>query len=171
MTHRAQLPCNTLHVFRPFPSRTDPGMWTAIPALSRESRKLPSSALRHDRLYAPNFASRLNLLAIFLLAGCVLSNYALAAGVLAPQSQAYDERPLQSVSRIQVAEGACVSVFPAGVGKFGLRNNCKECKIAIVSWPNEGKQTAHKVPGYGSVTVPMVGDSFAQLIGEHPCTK
>lgn len=62
---------------------------------------------------------------------------------------------------------ACLSFFAAGIAKVGIRNNCAECKVAVVMWSGIGVYN-YKVPGYGQIVVSTVS-SNGQLIGEQPC--
>lgn len=62
---------------------------------------------------------------------------------------------------------ACVSFFAAGIGQVGIRNNCPECKVAVVMWSGVGVYN-YRVTGYGQIVVPTVS-SHGQLIGEQPC--
>lgn len=61
----------------------------------------------------------------------------------------------------------CVAFFAAGINRVGIRNNCTECKIAVVMWAGVGVYN-YKVPAYGQIIVPMASNN-GQLIGEQPC--
>lgn len=62
----------------------------------------------------------------------------------------------------------CLSFFAAGIGKVGIRNNCSECKMAVVNWlPNAGIRK-YRVSGYNQIVIDTA-DQTGLLIGEDPC--
>jgi len=63
---------------------------------------------------------------------------------------------------------ACISFFPAGLLKLGIRNNCNKCMIAVVNWqPAVGVKT-YSIGAYNQIIIEMESSSV-QLIGEQPC--
>jgi hypothetical protein len=66
------------------------------------------------------------------------------------------------------AQFPCVSFFGASPGKLGIRNNCAECKLAVVMWTPTVGVMIYQVPGYSQIFVD-VASSTGQLIGEEPC--
>jgi hypothetical protein len=62
----------------------------------------------------------------------------------------------------------CITFFAAGLGKLGIRNNCSECKTAVVSWTPRVGVRRYKVEAYKEIIVNQE-DQTGQLIGEEPC--
>lgn len=61
----------------------------------------------------------------------------------------------------------CISFFAAGVGRVGMRNNCPECKKAVVMWSGVGVYR-YRVNGFSEIVVDIASNN-GQLIGEEPC--
>jgi len=66
------------------------------------------------------------------------------------------------------AQFPCVSFFSGGPGKLGIRNNCPQCKIAVVMWTPRVGVVKYSVKGYGEILVDLAS-ATGQLIGEEPC--
>ncbi|MEX3932088.1 hypothetical protein AB4Y32_09805 [Paraburkholderia phymatum] len=77
------------------------------------------------------------------------------------------DRVYESAPDVTRRQFACISFFPADIGYLGIRNNCAECKVAVVSWSDAGVYT-YKVSGYDQIVVELVSGT-GQLIGEQPC--
>jgi hypothetical protein len=60
----------------------------------------------------------------------------------------------------------CVTFFHVP-GSLGIRNNCAQCKIAVVNWVGKGVYR-YRVAGHSEIVVRMES-SAGQLIGEDPC--
>lgn len=75
------------------------------------------------------------------------------------------------LTRVNGATTACISLFLAGL-QIGIRNNCPQCKMAVMSWLNgtTGATTIsrYRVTGNNQIIIPAEGIS-SQLIGEDPC--
>lgn len=63
---------------------------------------------------------------------------------------------------------ACLSFFSAGISQVGIRNNCSECKVAVVNWQPQVGIRKYKVQGYSQIVINIEAQS-GQLIGEDPC--
>lgn len=73
----------------------------------------------------------------------------------------------RSVKPLLVAQTACLKMFAAPLGKYGIVNNCGECKKAVLAWC-DGSIRRVNVPAYGQTT----GDvciGVINLVGENPC--
>lgn len=62
----------------------------------------------------------------------------------------------------------CVSFFGAGIGRVGIRNNCPECKYAVVNWLPRVGIRRYRVEGHNQVIIDTE-DNTGLLIGEDPC--
>lgn len=63
---------------------------------------------------------------------------------------------------------SCLQIFAAGIGQVGMRNNCAECKIAVVIWrPNVGLRH-YRVEGNSEVIISLE-DQSGILAEEIPC--
>lgn len=62
----------------------------------------------------------------------------------------------------------CVSFFNAGRGRVGIRNNCGECKIAVVHWTPTVGTRYYRINGFGQIIINQESQ-FGELIGENPC--
>lgn len=63
----------------------------------------------------------------------------------------------------------CLSFFAVQIGSVGIRNNCAQCHVAVVSWsPNRPHISKYKVSPFSQIVV-NVEDQTGQLIGEDPC--
>ncbi|SFZ72714.1 hypothetical protein [Chitinimonas taiwanensis] len=84
------------------------------------------------------------------------------------QSVLVTERTIYSAptSNTPIEIKACVNFFYHS-GGLGIRNNCSECKVAVVNWDGRGIYY-YKVAGYSQIVVARES-SFGQLIGENPC--
>lgn len=78
---------------------------------------------------------------------------------------------MENLNSFTVKEGvslSCISFFGAGVGKLGIRNNCKNCMVAVVNWTPTVGVKYYRIEGYSQITIDMES-STGQLIGEQPC--
>ena len=62
----------------------------------------------------------------------------------------------------------CISIYSAGVGQIGLRNNCDVCMAAVVDWQFDIGIKYHNVPAYNQIVIKPLSVSM-KLIGEQPC--
>ena len=62
----------------------------------------------------------------------------------------------------------CLSFFSAGIGRLGIRNNCSECKKAVVMWNQGVGIRLYRVNGHNQIIVNILAQ-HGQLIGEDPC--
>jgi hypothetical protein len=63
----------------------------------------------------------------------------------------------------------CVLFYSVGnPSLIGLRNNCADCRVAVVQWAGGGFPWTYRVPGYSQITISMQSDQ-GDLIGENPC--
>lgn len=61
----------------------------------------------------------------------------------------------------------CTSLFAAGIGRVGIRNNCAQCKFAVIVWDGT-KVKRYRVEGNNQIIIDIEGLN-GQLIGEDPC--
>jgi hypothetical protein len=61
-----------------------------------------------------------------------------------------------------------LSIFPAGPGKLGIRNNGAVCHTAIIAWSVNATIGRYKVPAFNQITLPVMA-GVGTLIGEDPC--
>ena len=61
----------------------------------------------------------------------------------------------------------CTVLFGAGIGRVGIRNNCPQCKFAVIVWDGS-KIKRYRVEGNNQIIIDMEGLN-GQLIGEDPC--
>jgi hypothetical protein len=66
------------------------------------------------------------------------------------------------------APPACCSLFGnVGIMKVGIRNNCDQCKLAVISWDNH-QILRYRVGGHSQIVIDCASLN-GQLIGEDPC--
>ncbi len=69
----------------------------------------------------------------------------------------------------------CLKYFATGKDKeVGIRNNCNECKTAVVIFRyTNGKSEIKRfdVPAFSEIKVDITGANETELIGEEPCKK
>lgn len=67
----------------------------------------------------------------------------------------------------------CLRYFHTGKnGEVGVRNNCGECKVAVIvfrSFTGKSEIKRFKVEGHSETKVPVKGWKETELIGEEPC--
>lgn len=61
----------------------------------------------------------------------------------------------------------CTVLFAAGIGRVGIRNNCPQCKFAVIVWDGATVKR-YRVEGNNQIIINMEGLN-GQLIGEDPC--
>ena len=61
----------------------------------------------------------------------------------------------------------CTALFSGGIGRVGIRNNCPQCKFAVMVWDGT-KVRRYRVEGNNQIIIDIEGLN-GQLIGEDPC--
>jgi hypothetical protein len=69
--------------------------------------------------------------------------------------------------------GGCCSYFPTGnAATAGLRNNCPQCKVAVINFiylNGTSEIREFRVEGYSHIVVDISGTQMTQIIGDNPC--
>jgi hypothetical protein len=60
-----------------------------------------------------------------------------------------------------------LSLFQAGPGQLGIRNNGSECRMAVIAFVLTGTVERIRIPAHGEVTIPA--GVQGQFIVEEPC--
>jgi hypothetical protein len=60
-----------------------------------------------------------------------------------------------------------LSLFQAGPGQLGIRNNGSECRMAVIAFVLTGTVERIRIPAHGEVTIPA--GIQGQFIVEEPC--
>lgn len=83
-----------------------------------------------------------------------------------------NSRKAQAESKRQLAFSSnrfsCISMFPGGYMRYGLRNNCANCMTAVIYSSDDNQTDYYKIPGQSQIIVEMHHLS-EQLIGDQPC--
>jgi len=99
----------------------------------------------------------------------VASDYHLMHNLVDAQGKRVTTNPADNINVAAQVGQDCLRFFAASLGKVGIRNNCDQCKKAVVAWsPNEPHVSKYTVQAYSQIIITLE-DQTGQLIGEDPC--